>query len=171
MGFNFVVNIVNREILIDTSQLKESTNSFCSSSSPQSRKQNLPPLTPDLNKSLPRNFGSKLSIKKSAKYLSLSVDSNEDVDSSTLPDTNNKKRLPNNLEPILDGNCLLNNGRHLETPITIDNLTESGRNSRQSLVPITNRDSNSARYLSVRIRLFRINKIILHDVGFSQLEF
>jgi hypothetical protein len=114
----------------------------------------LPPL--DLTKSLTRRLvGSNKESKhrrsshnKNSNPLSLSVDS------ADLPDTENKKKSPKNIEPIetsfiLDnyGPVIKNYSRNLETPVTIDILTnESGRNSRQSLGHITNRDILSSRF-------------------------
>lgn len=122
----------------------------------------LPPL--DLTKSLTRRLvGSnkeskhRQSSNKNSNPLSLSVDS------ADLPDTENKKKSPKNIEPIetsfiLDnyGPVIKNYSRNLETPVTIDILTnESGRNSRQSLGHITNRDILSSRFSSVSAEIHK----------------
>lgn len=67
-----------------------------------------------------------------------------------LPTTENKKRAPNNLDTIdpLIKNKVHNNRLDLNTPVIIDILSESGRYSKQSLDPLTFRES-SAKYSSV----------------------
>ena len=73
-----------------------------------------------------------------------------------LPSTENKKRAPNQIQSI-DPNIVRrihsSSNRNLQEPLIIDILSESGRFSKQSLDPLTNRDSTS-RKSSVRCSIY-----------------
>ena len=74
-----------------------------------------------------------------------------------LPSTENKKRAPNKIrtiDPIVKRlHTSAAKNRNFQEPIIIDILSESGRFSKQSLDPLTNRDSLSTKS-SVNICFF-----------------
>ena len=86
--------------------------------------------------------------------------SSEGENIELLPKTENKKRAPNKIraiDPIVKQlHKSTTQNRNFQEPIIIDILSESGRFSKQSLDPLTNRDSISTKS-SVNIKFQYLN--------------
>jgi hypothetical protein len=145
------------------------------SASNKSKKKLLPPLSKEntIVSSKRRSFESYRSVSQDLKRLhSPTVNNNShfkkidlnqtfshqsSASSETnilLPLTDNKKKLPSKIKHI-DQSVKLNATTlsGIDTPITIDILSESGRYSRQSLEPLS-----TNRYSSVNLNFFSIFK-------------
>lgn len=103
----------------------------------------------DLNRNNFNNLSSLLNLRNLQS---------PDLASSTsnFPDTENKKRPPQKIQSIgFNSNNKINAKNFVDSTVTIDILSESGRYSRQSLDPINY--SEKSKYPSVSFIIFLLN--------------